>query len=265
MPKSSALIIFSPLQQLFNEQCKVPIEKNEGCNHMTCTNRSCRHEFCWICRKDWKLHNSETGGFFRCNRWEGEENHEFYDGEEHQPRPRPENEDDAEVGNEGNNDHEYGSAVHASRVAFKKSTEMKRFLHHFSRWSAHKESAALEQNMADTACSRLAPVVEAAVEFNGSSDFDFGGKGKIYPYFLSSPPICCTTTRVLNSFSILHQDCPLFMLHSPSSSSVDRSFSIVMHSHSLDTLRSIISEGIELSSCDNARRQRSRNFNPSSK
>ena len=26
-------------------QCNIPIEKNDGCNHMTCTNPSCRHEF----------------------------------------------------------------------------------------------------------------------------------------------------------------------------------------------------------------------------
>jgi len=29
---------------------------------MTCSNPHCQYEFCWICRKDWKLHNTETGG-----------------------------------------------------------------------------------------------------------------------------------------------------------------------------------------------------------
>jgi len=32
-------------------KCSVQIEKNGGCNHMTC--RQCRHEFCWICLGDY--------------------------------------------------------------------------------------------------------------------------------------------------------------------------------------------------------------------
>ena len=43
--------------------CKVCIEKNGGCSHMTC-NR-CKHEFCWVCLNDWKTH----GASYDCNRY----------------------------------------------------------------------------------------------------------------------------------------------------------------------------------------------------
>ncbi|XP_065838439.1 E3 ubiquitin-protein ligase parkin-like [Oscarella lobularis] len=33
--------------------CRVPIEKNGGCMHMTCPRQSCGHEWCWICEKAW--------------------------------------------------------------------------------------------------------------------------------------------------------------------------------------------------------------------
>jgi ariadne-1 len=44
-------------------KCQSPIEKNGGCNHMTC--RQCQHEYCWVCRKDWKGHND----FYTCNKF----------------------------------------------------------------------------------------------------------------------------------------------------------------------------------------------------
>ncbi|KAL2265816.1 hypothetical protein VTJ83DRAFT_6916 [Remersonia thermophila] len=33
--------------------CKAPIEKNNGCQHMTCS--KCKHEFCWDCMADYKM------------------------------------------------------------------------------------------------------------------------------------------------------------------------------------------------------------------
>ena len=49
-------------------RCKRPIEKNQGCMHMTCS--QCRHEFCWLCHGAWADHGERTGGFYACNRYE---------------------------------------------------------------------------------------------------------------------------------------------------------------------------------------------------
>ena len=51
--------------------CGWPTERNNGCNHMTCS--QCHGEWCWMCRGDWKTHGSHTGGFFSCNRYEKSE------------------------------------------------------------------------------------------------------------------------------------------------------------------------------------------------
>ena len=49
-------------------KCQKPIEKNQGCNHMTCS--QCKHEFCWICMGDWSIHGEKTGGYYKCNRYQ---------------------------------------------------------------------------------------------------------------------------------------------------------------------------------------------------
>jgi len=36
--------------------CQSPIQKNDGCNHMTCS--KCRGEFCWICLGPWASHGT---------------------------------------------------------------------------------------------------------------------------------------------------------------------------------------------------------------
>jgi len=159
-------------------KCQVPIEKNDGCNHMVC--HSCHHEFCWICRQDWKLHSTDTGGFFRCNIWKEDDPDRILDkedGEIDEVVLDSTNNSNMGLFEDMMNEHGYGSSMHTARKAWKKKQEIKRFLHHYSKWDAHKESSELEQKMADTVCVRLAPVVDAAIEFDGSPSFNFGGKG----------------------------------------------------------------------------------------
>jgi ariadne-1 len=37
--------------------CNKDIEKNGGCNHMTC--KMCAHQFCWVCFQDWGSHSNQ--------------------------------------------------------------------------------------------------------------------------------------------------------------------------------------------------------------
>ncbi|KAK2746260.1 hypothetical protein FQN55_005688 [Onygenales sp. PD_40] len=46
-------------------KCASTIEKNGGCNHMTC--RKCKHEFCWMCMGPWSEHGTS---WYNCNRFE---------------------------------------------------------------------------------------------------------------------------------------------------------------------------------------------------
>lgn len=47
-------------------KCHVTIEKNGGCNHMTC--RKCHHEFCWTCGQP-LTHSLQAMGKHDCNKF----------------------------------------------------------------------------------------------------------------------------------------------------------------------------------------------------
>lgn len=53
------------------KNCHKHIEKNQGCNHMTCRKEvgGCGHEFCWICLDDWKSHKNN----YNCNKFNDKE------------------------------------------------------------------------------------------------------------------------------------------------------------------------------------------------
>jgi ariadne-1 len=92
-------------------KCDTRIEKNQGCNHMTC--RVCRHEFCWICMNAWTEHGQNTGGFYKCNK--------FVSGE-------------AQGGEK------------ASTEAIAKF-ELERYLHYYTRYHAHDSSERHARNV----------------------------------------------------------------------------------------------------------------------
>jgi len=199
-------------------KCDAPIEKNDGCNHMVCHN--CHHEFCWICRQDWKLHSTDTGGFFRCNIWTEDDPDRISDKRE---GGGDSNDPSTPTSTNHNffadtlNDQGYGTSVHTATHAWKRKQDIKRFLHHYSRWEAHKDSNTLEQKMADTVCTRLAPVVKAAIDFDGSPTFNFGGKGLsfIHNAFFELAE-CRSTLRHSYAFSFYRYPSKTFTI--PSSS-----------------------------------------------
>jgi ariadne-1 len=90
-------------------KCTRPIEKNQGCMHMTCS--QCRFEFCWLCLGAWSEHGERTGGFYNCNAYK-------------QAREKGQI-DDAEL----QRDH--------ARMS------LERYMHYWQRWAEHNKAREL--------------------------------------------------------------------------------------------------------------------------
>ncbi|GAB6029004.1 hypothetical protein CHUAL_004792 [Chamberlinius hualienensis] len=95
--------------------CKSPIQKNEGCNHMKCS--KCKFDFCWVCLEAWKKHNSATGGYFRCNRFDA-----VHRAEE-----------------------KHGLLISAAELRNKQMQELNRFVHFYTRFKNHDNNHKLEE------------------------------------------------------------------------------------------------------------------------
>ncbi len=104
-------------------RCSTSIEKDEGCNHMVCS--KCRHEFCWMCMDKWSLHSNTTGGYFQCNKFK----------------------DENVGGDEVDSVFLKGSSRAEAERLRVSGRKMARFIHHFTRFSAHQDSSLREASM----------------------------------------------------------------------------------------------------------------------
>lgn len=93
---------------ILSGEFQATIEKNGGCNHMTCRSSSCRFEFCWICLGPWSAHNSSN---YSCNRFDDTASKKARDQQER------------------------------SRHA------LQRYLHYYNRFSNHANSLKLEEKV----------------------------------------------------------------------------------------------------------------------
>ncbi|XP_028393114.1 ankyrin repeat and IBR domain-containing protein 1-like [Dendronephthya gigantea] len=120
-------------------KCSSPIQKNEGCNHIKCT--KCKHEFCWVCLEPWKKHNSSTGGYFRCNRYE---------------IVRDVQEKVLEKAQTISNEH-------------RRVEELNHFLHYYSRFKNHENSYKLEEPLLKSAKDKMVALAIAAESAQSSA------------------------------------------------------------------------------------------------
>uniref|UniRef100_A0A7S2SUQ6 RBR-type E3 ubiquitin transferase n=1 Tax=Rhizochromulina marina TaxID=1034831 RepID=A0A7S2SUQ6_9STRA len=111
-------------------KCNTRIEKNQGCNHMTCS--QCKYEFCWMCMGPWTEHGANTGGYYKCNRYD--------------PSSAPA-------------DDEIGRA----------KRELDRYLHYYKRYQSHHQAQKFAEKQLESTERRMVELQETT---GGSSWID---------------------------------------------------------------------------------------------
>ncbi|CAM9447267.1 unnamed protein product, partial [Phaeothamnion confervicola] len=105
-------------------KCNTRIEKNHGCNHMTC--KQCNWEFCWICMGPWQEHGNATGGFYKCNRYDAN-------------KPSKDESDAARA-----------------------KAELDRYLHYYQRHHGHAEAQVFAEKQGDSTEKRMVELQESS-------------------------------------------------------------------------------------------------------
>ena len=120
-------------------KCSSRIEKNQGCNHMAC--QQCRYEFCWICMGNWADHGANTGGYYRCNKYDP-------------------NDDGTAAGSD------QSEAARAKR-------ELDRYLHYYKRYHAHAEAQAFARRQLRQTEERMVLLQERSDGASTWTDVEF--------------------------------------------------------------------------------------------
>ena len=148
-------------------QCTVRIEKNQGCNHITC--RACKFEYapaahtfsqtahplctpatdlygvvrvsmcrwCWVCCGSWVDHGNHTGGFYKCNKWDPKQA-----GKQNKWKVEGAAADAAAERKEGSGaEKEREKEKSAEALKQEKDAELNRYLFYYQRYHNHAESA----------------------------------------------------------------------------------------------------------------------------
>ncbi|VDH97533.1 ankyrin repeat and IBR domain-containing protein 1 [Mytilus galloprovincialis] len=96
----------------------------------------CKYDFCWVCLDPWKRHNSSTGGYFKCNRYEA-----------------------VKVVNEKVNKAQNEAEDHNTSMQ-----ELNKFVHYYTRFKNHENSYKLEEPLLSTTKNKMMKLAEAVTD-----------------------------------------------------------------------------------------------------